>query len=160
MQRRARRYPNVLPSFVFTKTPLGFTWEPGPGLQAVEPRFSGFPYLLVAEGVDPYIISPRLKFPALWATHVELAMRVPKRYYLSPGEDQGCIMWESKRYPGFASERRVCFPVHADGKVHNYEVALENNIHWARAGLITRLRLDPVAYPATIELYWLEFKVL
>jgi hypothetical protein len=69
-------------------------------------------------------------------------------------------MWENEQRPMFVPERTVCFPLQADGEVHTYLIPLAANIHWSLSNTLLRLRLDPINYPGSFELYQLEFKSL
>lgn len=157
LQQQTRIRPAELPSFSFRESRIPFDWELSPGLGFVEPLAVGVPFTLIAQTRDPYLISPPLTFPALAASELDIEMELPRRGYLPPGEDQACVMWQSKDRPFFTPERTICFPLRADGQVHSYRVNLQDNVHWARSGLVTRLRLDPLAYPAVFDILSMEF---
>lgn len=159
-----RRYRNRrtghLPSFNFRKSPLAFKWELSPGLQMDDPVYTGTPYSFIAENRDPYLISAPLSFRSLTSSAMTLEMKLPRRQYLPPNEELGCVSWETKKQPWFSPERNICFPVIADGQIHNYKIDLLSNIHWARSGVVTRLRLDPISYQDSFELIRLELLAL
>jgi hypothetical protein len=156
-QRRPQRWLTHLPSFSFRKSPLELRWEPSPGLAIVEPLFSGEPYTFVPENNDPYIISPKLSFPALAASRLEIDMKLPKKPYLAPGQEKGCIMWVSNDHPGYSPHRSICFTVIASGDIEHYSVELHSNVYWVRSGVVAGLRLDPVSYKSSFDLIRLEF---
>jgi hypothetical protein len=156
-QRRPGRWQTYLPSFSFRKSPLELKWELSPGLAIIEPLFNGEPYTFAPGNNDPYIISPKLSFPALAAPRLDIDMKLPKKPYLAPGQEKGCIMWEGKNHPGYSPHRSICFPVTASGDIEHYSVELHSNVYWARSGVVTGLRLDPVSFRSSFELIRLEF---
>jgi hypothetical protein len=156
-QQRAKIDPNTLPSFSFRETRMKFDWQLATGLEMQTPLDLGDPYTFTALTNDPYLTSPRLKFPALMATTLEFEMKLPRRAYLPPQEQDGCIMWEDSEHAGFGPERSICFPIKADGEIEQYHIALASNYYWATSGTITSLRLDPVSYASSFQLYRMEF---
>jgi hypothetical protein len=157
LSKRAEIYPFSLPSFSFLKSPLGLDWALSPGLTYKTPRFEGDPYIFTAVDNDPYLTSPRLEFFSLAAARIEIEMKVPERPYLPPAQQDACVMWQGRERPCYEAESAICFPLKADGKIETYSLDLASNIHWARAGVVTSIRLDPLSYPSAFELYSLEF---
>ncbi|HUT54160.1 MAG TPA: hypothetical protein VM658_12290 [bacterium] len=157
LAHRAAYYPYSLPSFSFLKTPMKLDWTMSPGLEINAPLFNGDPYVFTATNNDPYLTSPRLNFQALAAARLEIEIKLPNRPYVPPAEQNGCVMWEGRERPGYEGQRTICFPIKADGKIESYSIDLASNIHWARTGTVTGIRLDPVSYPSTFELYRMEF---
>jgi len=151
------RMSNVLPSFSFKKSPLPFDWKPSPNLDLDEPLHLGVPYTMTAKDNDPYLTSPEIAFPATFASRVEFDMKLPRRCYLPPGEGMGALSWQTEERPGFIAERTIPFTVIADGKTHRYKIDLASNIHWARSNTVVKLRLDPISYPTSFEIFRMEF---
>ncbi|MFO8058869.1 MAG: hypothetical protein R6V10_16400 [bacterium] len=157
LHRRGRLFTFELPSFNFTRTPMGFPWEPSGEVEVREPESPEAPYRLISRGPGFRLISPEVSFHALYPARAALKMRIEKKDYLPPGQRQGCLFWQGKKEKKFSEKNKICFDLTPDGKVHTYELDLDESIRWARTNRIKRLRLDPVYFPARLDLYWLEF---
>ena len=149
--------PNLLPSYGFRLNFIPFDWTLAPGLKVTVPDEMTRPYLFTAADHDAWMVSPRVQLPTLAAGRFTLGMTLPPRSFLPPGEDQGCFMWKSKLDLQYGRERTICFPLIADGREHEYSVALDQNPWWPLAGEIASFRVDPVAYPTTFQLTRMEF---
>lgn len=157
IRRNLQFQPNLLPSFGFQLNLIPFGWTLSPGLRATEPEENGQLYRFTATDHDPWMISPPIELPTLAAGRLTITMTLPPRRYLPPGEDRGCLMWKSKLDREYGRERTICFPLFADGKPHEYSLALDLNPWWALAGEIDSFRFDPIAYPSTFEITRMEF---
>jgi len=169
MQKRTLRYHEKrrcylkpclsAPSFTFRKTPMGLSWNASDSIKVEEPLRQGTPYNFIATSNDPYLISPEIYLPSLSVSGIEIEMVIPERTYLPPGEEKGCVMWNSEDSTGFLGKNSECFSLFADGKAHTYHVDLESNIEWARSGTVDRVRLDPKSYPGPFQLIRVAFTV-
>ncbi len=146
-----------LPSFSFYNLPMPFQWELSPELSYSMYQARGEPREFIALTSDPYLVSPRLSFPALAAAALEIEMKLEPRRYLPPQQQEGTLFWMSDGEKEFRSLKQIRFQVIADGKFHSYVFDLNRSFAWCRSGKIEKIRLDPVSYPGHFWLKRIEF---
>jgi lysophospholipase L1-like esterase len=91
-------------------------------------------------GNDPAFFGPPTQARAMDFPRAHVKMRLT-RVSGAGNSDMGQFFWATRRWPESESSS-VAFPVSIDGQWHDYELVLNTNRRWA--GIITRLRLDPV----------------
>ena len=146
-----------LPTYSFRKRNYALDWKLSPGLNALTPDRLGDPYTLISKTNDPYIISTELSFMAIGVAELEFELRIMPKNFLAPQEKDGCFFWMTDRDKDWKPEQKICFPITADGKFHDYRIKLDQNLYWLRSPNIYKVRLDPIAFPGWFQLDTLKF---
>jgi len=147
----------LFPSYEFRKRNYPLDWKLAPGLRLAVPVYLGELYTFQSLTDDPYLVSPAFSFSALAAAELKFELRIQPKAYLAPQEQEGCLFWMTDTAPDWSGERRICFPISADGKFHTYRLRVDHSLYWLRSGKITRVRLDPIAFPGWFQLDTLVF---
>jgi hypothetical protein len=88
-------------------------------------------------GDDPYMISPPITVPANEYNRLGIRMKI------SDGDLTGAqLFFVTDADPAWDEAKSLYFNVHSDDEYHDYELDLSTVEGWA--GVITKLRLDPV----------------
>lgn len=107
----------------------------------------------VSTGSDPAFFGPPMQIAAADRGTLKLRMRLSHAEGAVPDET-GQVFWTT-RSTSTSEAASVRFPVHVDGRWHEYTVALAPNLRWR--GIVTGLRLDPCNRSGvTIELARVE----
>jgi hypothetical protein len=131
------RYVERLPvlaeqiAFVFRDGPQGWlAAHDVAGLAARDGRLEGR-----ITGGDPYIVRTVLRVAGDRCPVVRIRMRV------TAGQG-GEFFWATAASPTFAEDRKVGFPLAADGQFHEYRLEVGRHALWS-GQTITAIRLDP-----------------
>jgi hypothetical protein len=146
-----------LPTYDFRKRNYALDWKLSPGLSAPAPEHLGELYTFYSTSDDPYLVSPEMFFQALAVADLEFNMRIMPKPYLAPQEREGCFFWMTDRDIDWKPTQKICFPIEADGKFHNYLVHTDFNLYWLRSMRIAKVRLDPIAFPGWFQIDTLRF---
>jgi len=160
LQENHQQKLRLFPSYEFRKRNYPLDWKLSPGIELKTPLHLAELYTFRSRTEDPYLISPPLNFLALATSELEFKMRIQEKEYLAPQEQEGCIFWTSsldQRELEWQDQHKICFPIDADGKFHTYRIRVDRNLSWLRSLKITRLRLDPISFPAWFQLDYLLF---
>ncbi len=129
---RTHRPPSPLPDYRFTRDRQHWWF-----VRATDEGFPVKDHLRVhPERRNPQMVGPE----ACWDAREVPKLYVRAAYHTGPATAE--LFWRTKEQPTFDSERRVAFPVRADGQWHTYEVDLSRSP--AYRGTILGLRFDPV----------------
>lgn len=146
-----------LPSFSFRKRIYPLEWKLSPKTQLRTPEQLGELYTFLSNTNDPYLISPPLNFPAIPTGELSFKMKVMPKKYLAPQQQEGCFAWMTDKDHDWQPRQQFCFTVTADGKFHTYRLHLDHNLYWLRSSIITKVRLDPISFPAWFQLDEFDF---
>ena len=124
------------PQWEFVRDTYG--WDNGMNLD--NPRIESGALTAVTTGNDPAFFGPPVQIAASRYRRLRLRMRLESAE--QQFDDMGQVFW-STRSLAESESTSVRFPVHVDGKWHDYTLNLGENPRWR--GVVTRLRLDPCA---------------
>ena len=150
----------LFPSYEFRKRNYPLDWKLSPGLILSTPAHLAELYTFQSVTDDPYLISPAMSFSAPATAELKFELRIQPKAYLAPQESEGCFFWTTSEDSEWKEAHKLCFPVEADGKFHLYRLRVDHNLYWLRSGKITRVRLDPIAFPGWFQLDTLSFSPL
>ncbi len=122
------------PQWEFARDTYG--WDNGMNLH--NPRIEHGALTAVTTGNDPAFFGPPVQIACTRYRRLRLRMRLEAAE--QPFDDMGQVFW-STRSLAESESTSVRFPVHVDGKWHDYTLNLSENPRWR--GVATRLRLDP-----------------
>lgn len=119
-------------NWVFKNCPFG--WTPNKGFTGSS--FSGSSWILNPDD-DPYILSPIISLPANEYDSIEIHMSNNAQ------NTQGQIFFTTDSQPNFDETKSVRFSTTSGSHWDNYTINMSTNPLWR--GVITRIRIDPVA---------------
>lgn len=126
----------TVPRWEFARSTLG--WDNGMYLD--NPRIENGALTAVTAGDDPAFFGPPIQVAASRYRRMRLRMRLEASGQVL--HDTGQVFWTT-RSAAESEATSIRFPVHIDGKWHDYTLNLSENPRWR--GVVTRLRLDPCA---------------
>jgi len=148
------------PTYSFRKRNYPLDWKLSPRLKLLTPYHRGELYTFVSKTDDPYLVSPSLNFLAISTGELGFEMKVMAKKYLAPQERDGCFFWMTNQDRDWQPLQKICFPIQADGQFHSCRIHLDHNLYWLRSSTITRVRLDPVSFPAWFQIEAVDFHPL
>jgi len=102
-------------------------------------------------GDDPYMVSPPVTVPAVEYNRLGIRMKIS-----DGGLTGGQLFFVTDADPAWDEAKSLYFNVHSDGEYHDYELDLSTVEGWA--GVITKLRFDPVESPGrTVDIDMIAF---
>ena len=116
---------------------------------------------LCSLGTDPTMVSPPVEIAS--ADYPFVIVRMACR--CGHGASSAQFYWLSGNTRAYCEDTSICFPVLADGELHDYLVDLRRDPHgsstcmssWMRAGTVTRLRFDPMQHPGEFQIAQISF---
>lgn len=117
---------------------------------------NGDALIVVTDGPDPFLYKKDLDVNVVNKSVVKITMKIRSNERNGIGQ----LYWSSSTDSDFGEDRKVDFPVLADGKYHTYDVSVAAHMGWPAGGIIKDFRLDPWAGndQATVEIKGLVFE--
>lgn len=103
-------------------------------------------------GEDPWLVFPGIRVSPWAVSSIELTLSVTPLRFLGYQYPLSKVYWTSTFSPHYSEDKSLPFLLQADGRPHTYTLLVRTNLSWLLSGIITRLRVDPVEYPAEVHL--------